>query len=209
MSIFRAIEGRRSIRRFKSDPVPKSDIEKMVYAASMAPSGGNLQPWHFLAVTNPECRDSMVSIVHDEGVAFFSTMYEKVPPRFILPSLVFSTAPLVFAVLTARSLLEEDGCFCTFLKNNRIEDRYTDLYGGFVNVQSASAAVENLLLAAYDLGYGSCWIRVPYYARERLEKFLKVEPLWDLLALVPVGVPDQSPSPPPRKPVKEILTYID
>ena len=99
MNLDDAIRGRRSIRRFKPDPVLDAHIKKMVYAASLAPNGGNYQPWHFLAVTSKECRDEMARLVHDEGVAFFRSISERVPLRAIVASLVFSTAPLVFCAL--------------------------------------------------------------------------------------------------------------
>jgi len=78
-----------------------------------------------------------------------------------------------------------------------------------VSVQSVAAAIENLLLTACDLGYGSCWLRVPYYAKDHVEEFLEVEKPWEMLALIPVGIPDQNPLRPSRKPVEKILTYID
>jgi len=209
MDLLDAIKGRRSIRRFKPDPVPRSDIEKMVHAASLAPSGGNLQPWRFLAVTDSEIRDQMVTIIHDEGIAFFSSILEEVPPRLILPSLVFSKAPLVFVVLVAHFLLERDEFFSEFQRQHNIQGAAVERYGGFVSAQGGGAAIQNLLLTAYALGYGSCWLRIPYYAKDRLEEFLNVEKPWEILALVPVGIPDHSPTPPPRKPVDEILTYIE
>ncbi len=208
MDLSDAVKGRRSIRRFKEDPVPKSDIEKMVYAASLAPSGGNLQPWHFLAITDLNRRDEMVNIIHDDGVAFFRRVSEKIPMRYIVPALVFSTAPLVFVVLSTPFPLEKDMYFSFFQQHHDLHGRDIDQYGGFVNVQSAAAAIQNLLLTAYALGYGSCWLRVPFYAKDKLEKFLDVEKPWEILALVPVGKADHQPTPPPRKELEEILTIV-
>ncbi|MGC1119704.1 MAG: nitroreductase family protein [Candidatus Methanofastidiosia archaeon] len=203
------INERRSIRRFKPDPIPREDIEKMVHAASMAPSGGNLQPWQFIAVIDHECRDEMRRIIHDKGVAFFKQTGNKSAIRCIAPSLVFSTAPLVFVVLVMPFPLERDPNFRIFQEERALKDRAIDRYGGFVSVQSAGAAVQNLLLTAFDRGYGSCWIRIPYYAHDELEKLLNIKEPWEILALVPVGIPDHNPSPPPRKSIQKILTYIE
>lgn len=181
----------------------------MVYAASMAPSGGNVQPWHFSAITSPLHRDTMARIVHDEGTALSRRVLDEIVPHFLLSSLVFSTAPLVFAVSMTPFPLEEDACFSHFQKEHNLQGRDIDRYGGFVNVQSVAAAIENLLLAAHELGYGSCWLRVPYYAKDKLEEFLAIRKPWELIALVPVGIPDQKPRMPPRKPVDEILTFVD
>ena len=209
MNLEDVIKGRRSIRRFKSGVVPKAHIEKMVYAASLAPSGGNFQPWHFLAITNHEKRDEMARIIHDEGCALFRSMQKEMVPRFVLPSLVFSGAPLIFAVLMTPFPLERDECFSAFRVKKDLQGRLIDRYGGFVSVQGVAAAIQNLLLTAYDLGYGSCWLRIPYYAKDRLEVSLDVEKPWELLALIPVGVADHAPTPPPRKQVEDILTYVE
>lgn len=218
MEVMHAVSHRRSIRRFKSTPLPREDIEKMVQAAALAPSGGNVQPWHFLAITNQGKRDEMISLIHNRGLAVLHPIHGENTPRFILPSLVFSTAPLVFAVLFIPFPLDKDPGFLAFQKNHtenkqqRLEKEKKnnmDAYGGFVNIQSVAAAIENLLLRACDLGYGSCWLRIPYYAKDDLEEFLQVSSPWELLALIPVGIPDQNPSPPPRKHIEEILTYLE
>ena len=47
---------RRSIRRFKPDPVPEEDIEKIIEVARWAMSGANAQPWEFVVVKRPELR---------------------------------------------------------------------------------------------------------------------------------------------------------
>lgn len=206
MELQDAIKGRKSIRQFKSTPVPQSDIEKMVYAASLAPSGGNMQPWHFVAVTDTQKRDEMVHIVHDAWVTLSCKMPKR-SPRSLVASLVFSKAPLVFVVLMSSFPLEKDPFFSLFQKERGITGCITQ-YGGFVNVQGTAAAIQNLLLTAYELGYGACWLRVPYYAKDRLEQCLDVEPPWEILALIPVGVPDHDPAKPQRKSVKEILTVV-
>ena len=52
IGLFDAIYSQRSITRYKPDPVPKEAIEKIIEAATRAPSGGNTQPWHFVAITD-------------------------------------------------------------------------------------------------------------------------------------------------------------
>lgn len=208
MEVRHAIQERRSIRRFKSDAVPVPDIEKMVYAASLAPSGGNMQPWQFLAITNKECRDALARIIHDEGVKFSHDMGQAMP-HFIVTSLVFTTAPLVFAVMMTPFPLEEDSWFQAFRKRKNLEGRSIDRYGGFVSVMGVAAAIENLLLTAYDLGYGSCWVRIPYYAKDALERFLNIEAPRELVALLPVGIADTNPRMPPRKPIQDIFALVE
>ena len=54
MNLFEAMYSQRSITRFRPDPVPKEAIDKIIEAATQAPSGGNLQHWEFIAITDPE-----------------------------------------------------------------------------------------------------------------------------------------------------------
>lgn len=53
MDFWRLIEGRRSIRKYKSDPVEPEKVAKILEAALRAPSSRNLKPWEFIAVTEP------------------------------------------------------------------------------------------------------------------------------------------------------------
>ncbi len=73
--------------------------------------------------------------------------------------------------------------------------------------QDTAAAVQNLLLAATALGYGSCWVGAfdERWVREVLELPAEYRPV----ALVPVGLPAEEPEPPERRPLKEIATFID
>ena len=54
MNLFEAIYSQRSFTRFKADPVPKEAIDKIIDAATQAPTGGNRQPWEFIAITDPD-----------------------------------------------------------------------------------------------------------------------------------------------------------
>ena len=51
-----AIFSLRAIRRVKPDPIPEDDLRDILTATIQAPNGGNAQPWHFLAVRDPELR---------------------------------------------------------------------------------------------------------------------------------------------------------
>ena len=54
MGIFETMYSQRQITRYKPDPVPREAIEKIIEAATKAPSGGNSQPWEFMAITDRE-----------------------------------------------------------------------------------------------------------------------------------------------------------
>jgi nitroreductase len=62
MDLFQAIRTRRSIRKFRPDPVPASHVQELLYAAMMAPSAGNQQPWQFVVITDRSKLDAIIPI---------------------------------------------------------------------------------------------------------------------------------------------------
>lgn len=116
---------RRSVRKFKSDMIPKEILEKIVEAGTYAPSGMNRQSGLIVAVTNKELRDKL------------SKMNAAVMGANTDP---FYGAPVVLVVLADKSAP-------------------TYLYDG-------SLVMGNLMLAAHELGIGSCWI---HRAKEEFE----------------------------------------
>ena len=116
---------RRSIRKFKSDMIPKEIIEKIVEAGTFAASGMNRQPGIIVAVTNKELRDKLSKMNADIMGAGMDPFYG---------------APVVLIVLADKSAP-------------------TYLYDG-------SLIMGNLMLAAHELGIGSCWI---HRAKEEFE----------------------------------------
>jgi nitroreductase len=62
MELFEAIYGRRSIRRYKPDPVPDEAIQKILAAGFAAPSACNTRPWHFIVVTDRALLDAVPTV---------------------------------------------------------------------------------------------------------------------------------------------------
>ena len=66
-------------------------------------------------------------------------------------------------------------------------------------------AVEHMALAACDKGLGSCWIGA--FEQEKVREILGIPSCCKVVALLPIGYPAESPEPPPRKPLSEIVSY--
>jgi len=67
LDVFKAIEGRRSIRAFTSKPVSEKDIVKILNAARQAPSAGNLQPWEFIVVRDATVKRGLARAALDQA----------------------------------------------------------------------------------------------------------------------------------------------
>jgi len=71
------IKRRRSVRDFSDKPVPKEIIENCIKAAGTAPSGANLQPWHFVVISNPEIKNKIRIAAEEEEKEFYSKRAPK------------------------------------------------------------------------------------------------------------------------------------
>jgi nitroreductase len=59
MDVFEAIQKRKSSRSYESKPIPKETLEKLLEAARLSPSAKNIQPWHFIVVTDADKRKAL------------------------------------------------------------------------------------------------------------------------------------------------------
>jgi nitroreductase len=77
------------------------------------------------------------------------------------------------------------------------------------NMSDAAAAIENLLLAAWDKGLGTCWLTGPLKARsDMIASFLGVPADRELVAIVSLGYPDHQPPMPPKKDVSGKTRWV-
>ena len=208
MDVFEAISNRRSIRKFKPDPIPEADVRRMIELATMAPSAGNMQMWKFLAVSNrkvlEEMRDAILRKLDEtcewpEAEAYLTKLQAaKGWSGF------FAEAPVTIVVLGEpyRSTVEE------ILEKRGWERSAIDALRQKPDIQSIGAAMENLCLAAHAMGYGTCWMTAPCIAGPEIKDLLGIMPPWEVIALMPLGVPDEEPLAKPRKPLEEVLEFI-
>jgi nitroreductase len=188
MDTFDAIAGRRSIRRFSRRPIPREQIERLLVAATQAPSGKNLQPWRFAVLRGApktEMVDTLLGAVRgirDAGMDVGSAPWS---------ARIMHEAPAVVVVL-ARPVPEE---------MKRFEEGMVR-----VNLQSIGAAIQNLCLAATATGLGSLWIADVLYGGPAIETLL-AEPGETLVAAVALGFPEEEPPARPRRPLEETVEW--
>jgi len=170
MDVFKAINGRRSIRAFTNKPVSDEDVKIILEAARQAPSAGNLQPWEFIVIRNAEIKRRLAQAALDQ------TSIEE------------ASVVIVVCADKARS-------------SPRYGSRGSNLYC----IQDTAAAIQNLHLAAYALGLGTCWVGAfnEAEARKLLNTPLNVRPV----AIIPVGYSAEKPKPRPRRPLTEIVHH--
>ena len=194
-----AIEKRRSIRKYKPDPVPQEFINQLLESARLAPSGANRQPWRFRVVKDPDTKAKL------KAAAFNQKIVEQ--------------APVVIACCSDLLTFVRD----TETRIQELVDAGVSLPGGLEEYPQAdytedwevlkkfipeamfntSIAIEHMILTATALGLGSCW--VGGIRGSVIQKILGIPKHIILNALVTIGYADEHPSVRPRIPLRDIL----
>ena len=191
MNTLEAIERRRSIRRFRSDPIPDEVMEKILRAGTLAPSGKNRQPWRVIVV-RPDKRAEMVRVMR-EGTA-------RLKAQGVNPGSSEWTAKVMEQAPVTAFVFNENA------EHAQAHHDIGDLLMNIVDVQSIGASIQNMLLAAQDMGIGSLWICDVFYAYEELCAWLGQT--HQMIAAVSFGYPDEQPDARPRKAVGEVTQWL-
>ncbi len=152
MEVFRA---RRSIRRFKADPVPDEDIDKLIEAARLAPSGFNTQPWEFVILKDKELKDKIVRVIDDYKISQFDFMEQfreewqgPVWQRASKDPMDYGSAPVFILLLGDERMKAGLPMMVRYLEQKR-ESIFNS---------SLSNAFTYMHLAAATLGLGTQWV---------------------------------------------------
>jgi len=177
MTANECIKGRRSIRKFTSEPVSHELLSQIIETASFAPSWKNTQIVRYIAVEGEKKAElsKCTSIFPGNGA-------------------IMENAPMVIAVtmITGRSGYERDGSFST-------------PKGGGWQMFDAGVASEAFCLAAHEQGLGT--VIMGLFDEAAAAALLEIPQERELVALIPVGYPAESPAAPRRKTVEELLSY--
>jgi nitroreductase len=135
-AVIEVIKSRRAIRSFEDKPVPESAIQTMLEAATYAPSAINIQPWKFTLITN---KDAMKHL-SDTAKPALLRMLPDVGDEGLAGIKKQLTNPQYNIFYNAPMLIFVSG----------VKSPYA--------IYDCSMAAQNMMLAAYTLGIGSCWI---------------------------------------------------
>lgn len=177
MNVTECLKTRRSIRRYKADPVDHSVIDSIVSLASYSPSWKNTQITRYIAI---------------EDSSLLAEIADKYTPEY--NSDIIRQAPMLIAVTfrKGRCGYERDGSFTT-----RKGDRW--------QMFDAGIACQSFCLAAWDHGLGTVIMGV--FDEQGISGLLDIPEEQELAALIAIGTPDIAPGAPKRKTVGELLQY--
>lgn len=198
MEVLQALHTRRSVRKYLDRSVPKDVLIGILEAANLAPSATNRQPWEFVVADREYIRrleGTLAEAFRERVAGVGEAAMRKAIQGLSLPEegggdrlqglgnfyRTMGGAPVLIGVVIPR---EQD----PWLWKNTICD--------------AAAAIENLLIAAWDKGLGTCWMSGPLKGRyDAIAASLGVPADRELLAIIPLGYPAHRPVCPPKKDV--------
>ncbi len=186
MEILGHLKSRRTVRKFKSDPIPQQTLGTLFEAAMWAPSHANVQPWEFVVVGR-QARARLLEVFRVKADELLADPDLPPPKRAGITALRedFGGAPFMVAVVSRPPADDLQ----------RIE-----------NPLSAAAAVQNLCLAAWDAGIGVVWLSVG--ASPPARRILGIKDDVSVVALLAMGYPAEVPPAPPREPYAGHLREI-
>jgi F420 biosynthesis protein FbiB-like protein len=170
---------RRSIRRFKLDPVPAEVVERMIKTATYAPSAHNLQPWRFVVVMTQIAKARFgKALTNAMRVDMISEGAKETDIQRRVTNTLnrLNEAPVV--ILLCRDV--------TAVREHKPEDT-------IMSIQSVANAGLQLLLAAHAEGLGGNWICWPLYAQAETQKVLDLTDSWEPQAMYLIGYPIENP----------------
>lgn len=199
LSTKEAIEKRRSIRKFKPDPVPDEHLISLLEAARLAPSGCNAQPWRFKIVKDSKTILGLTKVAYEQS--FIATAPVVIvccaDIRGYLDGTISGSQDLGDnGVLKKRivSILHQNAESLRSITRDEIAPRIA---------ANVAIAIEHIVLRALDFGLGTCWIRL--FESNKVNKIFGWDDNIYVVALLPIGYPAEFPEARKKLSLQEII----
>ena len=187
--VFDGILKRRSIRKYKNQEIPQDKLKKVLEAANWAPSNGNSQPWRFI-VTKGEYVDKVCNVFYNWAKDYIPNA-PYIPKEQVLgmPKYAenFGGAPV--HIIVTHEIFEDE------MKTKEA-------------LMAASAAIQNLCLAAWKEGLGTVWIGGYVLHAEDTREILQLSENQEIAGIIPIGYPDENPVPPERIDLNQKVEWL-
>ena len=192
-----AIYDRRSIRKFLDKPISQEDIMDIIQSGVKAPSSKNRQPWKYIVIQGT-AKAEMLKVFR-QGIereenenALLPQSKQHIPAAKYTVDIMEEAPTIIFVV----NSLGKD-----ILSDLTPEEHIYEI----CNIQSISASIQNMLLAATEKGIGSLWICDIYFAYSELCEWLNSD--GQLIAAIAFGYPNEFPKERPRKKLEDIVEW--
>ncbi len=180
--VLKAIAERRAVRSYKQRRIPRNLIMKIINAGNQAPSGMNSQPWRFVVVEDKALHKKLLETAIPNAKRLLESVKTSNPERYKiimkrheeLEDPIYYSAPAIIFVIGSGT--------------------YADL--------SCPLACENMMLAAFSLGLGSCWVQFGSLVtdNEEIRDAFELREDEKIFGPIVFGYPKDIPQPPEKRP---------
>jgi F420 biosynthesis protein FbiB-like protein len=194
------LRGRRSVRQYQSRELTRAQIEQILEAARWAPSPHGRQPWRFVVLTRQERK---VALANAMGASWQHNLEMDGQEQEIVRLRLEKSHG---RILNAPALIVP----CLYLDDlDRYPDERRQNDETTMAIQSLGAAIQNMLLAAYDLGLDGGWMCAPLFCPEVVCQALELDPRLIPQALITLGYAAADPRRRERLPLDTLIVYYD
>jgi F420 biosynthesis protein FbiB-like protein len=193
------LRSRRSIRRFKSDPVPLDCIQRIMETGIYAPSAHNLQPWRFAVITSTAAKGRLAETI---TARYRQDMVTDGVPEVDIQARVSRTirrtaqAPVIVVLCRDTTRVKPQPDPLLLQKE------------ALMGTQSVALAGLQLLLAAHAEGLGGTWICWPLYTPDETRRALGLSQEWEPEGMLFLGYPDETPEKAERISSQEVIRFL-
>ncbi|HEX6289648.1 MAG TPA: nitroreductase family protein [Herpetosiphonaceae bacterium] len=194
------IRGRRSVRQYQPRPVQREMIMQVIDAARWAPSPHGRMPWRFVVLTQPERKTHLAEAMAREWQ--HNLEMDRQPPEIVAVRLRKSKARVEGAPVVIVP--------CLYLQDlDHYPDAARQQAETTMAIQSLGAAVQNMLLTAYQLGLDTGWMCAPLFCPDVVVRALDLDPALIPQALIMLGYAATDPQRRERLPIDTIIAQWD
>ncbi|HKJ67291.1 MAG TPA: nitroreductase family protein [bacterium] len=188
--LFDIFRNRRTVRQFKSTPVPHAHIMRILNAARYAPTAGNQQPWKFLVVQDRNTLDQL----KEKALAWYIESYQakRQPSENEPEAMKNSLRPVLQNVLSAPVYVAV------------LVDSLTK-YPQYI-IHDGTLAAGYLMIAARSLGYGTGFFTT-FFPEDHMKEFFDIPDRYKLICFTPIGIPEKWPETPPKKKSEDLIVF--
>lgn len=208
MELYDAMSTLRAVRRLKPDAIPEDVVARILEAATWAPTGGNMQPWRMIAVTDAGRKQALEDLYRPYWEGYVPG-YEEKMKNMPAAAQASSRRALEAGTYLATHMHEVPliAVFCfnpSIMTITDIDQPRTSVVGG----GSVYPAVQNFLLACRNEGLGCVLTTLLCYEESKVKELLDIPEDWYTCAHVPVGYPVLGGHGPiSRRPVDDMVSF--
>jgi len=199
MDLTEVIRSRRSIRKFEPQKISQATIRNLLELASCSPSAHNTQPWHSIVIENFKMK---AKLAKEMGKVWISDLVKDGTDKIQAEKTVetknwnrITNSPILIIICLNKKGIHKHA------DSRRRKVEY------LIAVQSVAAYIQTLLLAAHSQGLGACWTCTPLFCQNRIRRTLKLPKELEPQAMIIMGLPNEKPPAPSRKPLHETCTF--